>query len=481
MGRKNSPSAKKELTEIIQRYEAAKAEKRQLYLDGDQLADIADWYATERKFNDAQEVINYGLQLHPGNTGLLIEQAFLYLDTQKLSKAKEVANSITETYDSEVKMLKAELLLNEGKLEEAQQLINTIEDTDDLASIIEIVYLYMDMGYPEAAKEWIEKGQDQYGEEEDFIVLQADYLGATQHMKEAIECFDKLIDIAPYNPSYWMGLAKCYFMSEDINKTIETCDFALAADDKYGEAYAYKAHSFFYLNNPDSAIENYEKAIEYKAIPPELGYMFMGMSYATKEDWEKTEECCNQVIRIFEENGDSGSILLIDTYTTKANAVAKMGRYKEADQLCKKAKEINPDEGLIFLTEGKVYLEEDIEKKATQAFKKAAKTSTGPEMWYMIGTAYSEHNYMYEAKENYEKAYKINPKYEDLPERLSVISIMTDDLDGFLKYNKDCERPFREETIQQLLNGPDHRKEDEPILKEIMKRLKEEKENNKSN
>ena len=62
MGRKNSPSAKKELTEIIQRYEAAKAEKRQLYLDGDQLADIADWYATERKFNDAQEVINYGLQ-----------------------------------------------------------------------------------------------------------------------------------------------------------------------------------------------------------------------------------------------------------------------------------------------------------------------------------------------------------------------------------------------------------------------------------
>ena len=99
----------------------------------------------------------------------------------------------------------------------------------------------------------------------------------------------------------------------------------------------------------------------------------------------------------------------------------------------------------------------------------------------MIGTAYSEHNYMYEAKENYEKAYKINPKYEDLPERLSVISIMTDDLDGFLKYNKDCEHPFREETIQQLLNGPDHRKEDEPILKEIMKRLKEEKENNKSN
>lgn len=80
MGRKNSPSAKKELTEIIQRYEAAKAEKRQLYLDGDQLADIADWYATERKFNDAQEVINYGLQLHPGNTGFRISHIHIKIN-----------------------------------------------------------------------------------------------------------------------------------------------------------------------------------------------------------------------------------------------------------------------------------------------------------------------------------------------------------------------------------------------------------------
>ena len=44
MGRKNSPSANKELNELIAQYETAKAENRQLYLDGDQLADIADRY-----------------------------------------------------------------------------------------------------------------------------------------------------------------------------------------------------------------------------------------------------------------------------------------------------------------------------------------------------------------------------------------------------------------------------------------------------
>ena len=65
-----------------------------------------------------------------------------------------------------------------------------------------------------------------------------------------------------------MGLVKCYFVQEQIDKAIEACDFALAADDQYGEAYAYKAHCFFYLNNSDDAIENYQKAIELKAIPP---------------------------------------------------------------------------------------------------------------------------------------------------------------------------------------------------------------------
>ncbi|UVV59506.1 hypothetical protein NXY28_01285 [Bacteroides thetaiotaomicron] len=157
MGRKNSPSANKELNELIAQYETAKAENRQLYLDGDQLADIADRYAAERKFDEAQEVITYGLHLHPDSTDLLVEQAYLYLDTGKIPLAKKVAESITDDYITDVKMLKAELLLNEGQLEAARSTLDTIEDTDELETIINIIYLYMDMGYPEAAKEWLDK------------------------------------------------------------------------------------------------------------------------------------------------------------------------------------------------------------------------------------------------------------------------------------------------------------------------------------
>lgn len=84
MGRKNSPSAKKQLATLITNYEKAKAENRQLYLDADQLADIADWYASERKFEEAQEVITYGLiGMNIKNAIVLVEQIDLEAKTGK--------------------------------------------------------------------------------------------------------------------------------------------------------------------------------------------------------------------------------------------------------------------------------------------------------------------------------------------------------------------------------------------------------------
>lgn len=474
MGRKNSPSARKELVELITNYEAAKAEERQIYLDGDQLADIADWYATERKFAEAQEVISYGLHLHPGSTDLLIEQAYLYLDTQKLQKAKTVAAAITEEYEPDVKMLKAELLLNEGKLEEAQELLNSIEDADDLVTITDIVYLFLDLGYPENAKEWLEKGKSRYADEQDYLALTADYLFATHQTEVAIEAYNKLIDKAPYNPSYWMGLAKCHFIEENVDKTIEACDFALAADENYGEAYAYKAHSFFYLNNSDEAIENYRKAIKYKSIPPELGYMFMGLSYANKEEWQKADDYYTKVIDCFEKEGDRDSILLIDTYTSKAFALSHLQRYEEAHQLCDKAKKLGPDEGLIYLTEGKVYLAEEMEDLASEAFQKAMELNPGVEMCYMVASTYSENDYLYDAKEYYEMAYKLDPKYELVTEKLSVLCLMSNEIEDFFKYNSECKSPLGLDVIEDLLASPNHREEDEKTLKEVLKRMKKE-------
>ena len=97
MSKKNLLSGRdKELQEMAEQYEAAKAENRTIYLDADDLADLADWYAVHHKYAMATEVVEYGLGIHPNNTVLLAEYAFLFLDTQYNVQAKDLLDRIAD-------------------------------------------------------------------------------------------------------------------------------------------------------------------------------------------------------------------------------------------------------------------------------------------------------------------------------------------------------------------------------------------------
>ena len=68
------------------------------------------------------------------------------MDARERDKAKQVIEEITEDYSSELKVLKANILLGEGKIDEAEQLLDSIEDKEDLANIVDVSYMYIDMG-----------------------------------------------------------------------------------------------------------------------------------------------------------------------------------------------------------------------------------------------------------------------------------------------------------------------------------------------
>ena len=116
----------------------------------------------------ATEVVEYGLGIHPDNTALLVEQAYLFLDTQHKEQAKDILERIAEE-SSEVKVLKANLLLGEGKEEEAEAILDSIDDKDDLANIVDVSYMYIDMGFPEKALTWLTRGLEKYAEEEAYL------------------------------------------------------------------------------------------------------------------------------------------------------------------------------------------------------------------------------------------------------------------------------------------------------------------------
>ena len=175
MNKKNLLSGRdRELLEMAESYEQSKAEGRSIYMDAEDMADLADWYAMRRKPGMAQDVVTYGLKLHPDNTSLLVQQAYLYLENFERDKAKEIAWHGIGEETSEVTILRAQLLLEEGRMEDAQDLLDTIEDKDDLANIIEAAYMYIDLGYPDKARAWIDLGRGKYDNDEAYLAVCAD-------------------------------------------------------------------------------------------------------------------------------------------------------------------------------------------------------------------------------------------------------------------------------------------------------------------
>lgn len=478
MGRNNSPIRDKELRESIENYEAAKAEGHKLYMDASQLADMADWYATELRFEEAKEVINYGLQLHPNNSELQVQHAYLFLDINKVDEANRVANQISDQNDRDVKLLKAEIFLNKNRLADAQEILYSIEDKDQLETISHIVTLYLDMGFEQIAKEWLDRAERLYADKEEFISLKADYMIAINDLEESIVCFNQLIDLSPFNPSYWGGLAKCYLIEGNTEKCVEACDFALAADEEFGEAYAYKGHCYFYIANNDLCIENYQKAIEMKAIPAQIGNMFIGMSLCNKAQWKEALECLDKVIDLFEKQGDRYSYMLTETYSSKIHALCGLKREEEAMELCRNLIKEYPNDATFHILEGQIYLTMKQEEKAHQSFMQATEIDPSVQTWYTIGGIYSDYRLLNDAKMAYLNAYAINPKYSDLPERLCIISIMTNDLENFFKFNQECDLPFNENTIKQLIEGYEHKEEIQPILNEILEYMMNERNKN---
>ena len=196
MSNKNLLSGRdKELQELAEQYELAMSAKQPFYLDADDLADLADWYGTKKNYDKALEIAEYGLKLHPDSTALMIEYAYLHLDSGKRAKAREIIENLPDTYSPEAKVVRAHLLLSEGKLDDAEQLLDTIEDKEDLANVVDVSYMYLDMGYPDKALAWLNPVKEEYADEEAYIAVVADCYYGKGMIEEAIPLYNQLIDI----------------------------------------------------------------------------------------------------------------------------------------------------------------------------------------------------------------------------------------------------------------------------------------------
>lgn len=436
----------KELLELAEQYEADRAKNKPIYLDADDFADLADWYAIRHKDKMASAVVEYGLSLHPNSTTLLVEQAYLYLDEQDKKRAKEIIEKISED-TSEVKVLKANFLIGEGKYADADQLLDSIDDKEDLANIIDVSYLYIDNGVPEKALPWLTRGLEQNSEEEAFIAVTGDCYYAQGLYDKAAMFYNKLIDRNPYSASYWFGLARCYFDQQMYDKTIEACDYAIIADDEFADAYIMRGHSFFQLGNEDSAMENYQHANKLDALSSSFMHTFMGLNKVSKGEWEDALIHLEQAIA---ESDIDDLPTLPALYANAALCFHKTGKKRKAHQYCKKARDIDPEDVDSYLIEGRIYMEEGDYDKGVKKWAKALQYAPEADTWNEIGMSSLEMGQLSYARLAFENVKEMEPDFGGINERLTSLYMLLRDKENYQKYNELCAHPFKLEELKNL-------------------------------
>ena len=464
MSKKNFYSGRdRELHELSEKFDAVMQKGESFYADADDFADLADWYAMRRRYAKAQDVVEYGLRLHPGNTALLVEQAYLCFDTKDDKKGRAIAESITEDTE-EVIVLRAYLLMCDGREKEAEQLLETLDDPQDLPNIIDVTYMYIDAGCPQKAWDWLQKGKEKYGERESYLAVTADCHYALGELEEAAECFNKIIDMNPYSASYWAGLARCHYDMGDLERVIEDCDYAIVADEEFGEAYALRGHAFFELGNDEEALKCYEKAEEYYSLPASFTHVFVGLTHIAHQEWREGLIALEQALDGIDADEFVEYMPISTVYSNAALCAYNLGNPTVAHAYCDDALRLDPDDVSVLLFKGKVYAAEGKDEECFDCWKQAVDIDPSADTWNDIASFSMELGNTEFAMYAFQKVKEIDPDFELIDERIATLCLVARDMDNFWKYNAFCKKPYSNEEVEKVLHALDSCQNEEELL-----------------
>ena len=422
----------KETQKLALRYEEAQQKHEPIYLDSNEVLDLAGWYST--RFNDEQanEVVKYGLQLHPDSTELLTELAHQYLDHDDMEADQRIAGLISETDLPEAIILQARLLLREGQEAEADKLFARL-DPYDLSNIVDVVDTYLSNdGSLDSAEAWLNRGFGRYDDDPMFISLAADFYYNDSQLDKAIEYYNKAIDTDPYNDHYWCELARCYYETEQYDKAIEACDYALISDDSSPEAHLLAGQAYLELDNNEGALKHFEQIKDLHLLP-ECVYLFIkGLALTKAEKWEEGYEYLERSLHA--QGHDRFSISSV--YENAAISLHHIGNNEKAELYFEKALEQTPENSELYYTFGRFYMEIKQTEKAIDRWSKAIRLNPIPEEIDSIATYCLEAGLIIYARNVLEILEEISPQHPKLHERLAVLCLLTDDEEGFKQHSQ---------------------------------------------
>ena len=279
---------------LIEKYEHMRALGKKIYFDADEFAMLAEYYNAEGDNEEAEELIDEGLKMHPGSPDLMLMRAKVLVYSELYQEALDYMEWISDEGGVDLALLKIESLLHLGRNADADRLVNnelrqelTIDDL--YFFITELGYMFNDVDMFDRGISFLEESMKINDSNSDAIVDLAYAFEMKGDLEKAIEYNNRLLDIDPYSYDGWINIGKLYSMNDQHDKAIDAFDFALTINEDDVTVLKMKALSLYLNDNLEGAITLFEESLQ-KSPDDDTVYDSLLEVYGVMEQHDKMME-----------------------------------------------------------------------------------------------------------------------------------------------------------------------------------------------
>ena len=361
-----------EFRTILNKYEESVESGHPIYIDADDLADIADYYQYNGFPEKAGEAIDLALEYNPDAVGPLLYKAREALVANDFKTAEDYADRIEAADMMEALYLRGEIMICKGETEAADQyFIEQMKNimTDELTDYFyDVANIFSDYDKHNKAFEWMARSQ---GDNSDsFKELMARTLFGLGKYQDSERIFNELIDHDPYSIRYWNALASAQFMREDYSAAITSSEYAIAIDPNDSESLLSKANCLYNLSNYESALSYFKRYSE-QTSDDEFGWMYQGTCLINLSRYEEAV----QVLNVALEKAQEDSQYLPEIYQELAFGYSELKDPDKALYYIDQTQKLDCDHTNMEIIRGHILLANKRAREAADAFKKALQLS----------------------------------------------------------------------------------------------------------
>lgn len=394
----NSYYDSQEFRDILKKYEQALSEGTFIYMDADELTDIAEYYMTRGQENCANKAIQMAVALHPDSQDPKIFLARQKMFHGQLDEALHMCDNLPDQSDNEAKFLRMELYIRNDDIDSA--IDYAIEAYSQLAEgrpgfLLDCAYIFIDYNLPDKALEladMLRKCHPSYPPAQNLL---ADVYMALGNYREAILILNGLLDATPYDTELWNILAEAQRGMEAYSEAVESTEFVLAMDPLNKKATITKAQCLFHQNLFEQAHFTYRQYLSQH--PDDDNVMYLdGVCLANMERFSEAAE----ILRKASHGEERDETELMHILLQLAYVESKLHNLEPALEALNHAKEMSTEDTMLEynLLVGEILLENDLKDSAEDHFRLAVNESRDKQSTLLsIAITYAENRYYDEA------------------------------------------------------------------------------------